>query len=431
MQKARVKQLEENGQRLQFKRPALKACVNKLPKVGQLVNLNSYEVYIAVKKIPKPVIRGENAQGEPKKFTMQKAEQLANFEKLNQTDVPTSANVFDDSENLQTTDIRDRGSSKSNKSFSLFRISSLKQGATAATDTSMLNLENPTEESESHQESPPKKQRFAYITQPKSLLSKQMPLLQRMVPSIVFKKRGKDAAVQTVTKDCLRFLTFDQGRLLVIKQLREKVDGDKYTTMRNFPSFQRSVGSGGEKAFTMPTIVWNAKIVRVYHLNQLQYIKWVNYQDIRNLEFQRASLAAASQRPEKNGSDGDSEEDEGSIAGIFPHCKEAPARICFKWLDSERVTAAATGKEEQETSTKSNLTSSLAFQRRNFDSQAYFGAVEKTQTRESLRQAGFRSLRDIDNTFDILVEDIDDLMAEIDLESQKSEGIHAFTDLMI
>ena len=55
---------------LELKRPKANACVNKLPKVGQLVNLSNYEVYIAVKKIQKPVIRSENSQGEPKKFTI-------------------------------------------------------------------------------------------------------------------------------------------------------------------------------------------------------------------------------------------------------------------------------------------------------------------------------------------------------------------------
>ena len=126
LQKERIKRLEENGQLLEFKRPKLNACVNKLPKVGQLVNLNDYEVYIAVKKIQKPVIRIENSMGEPKKFTIQKAEKLANVEKLNQTDVPTSANVFDDSETLKTSDIEDRSNSKGSSSFSLFRTKSLR-----------------------------------------------------------------------------------------------------------------------------------------------------------------------------------------------------------------------------------------------------------------------------------------------------------------
>ena len=70
MQKERLRRLEEKGQLLELKRPKANACVNKLPKVGQLVNLSNYEVYIAVKKIQKPVIRSENSQGEPKKFTI-------------------------------------------------------------------------------------------------------------------------------------------------------------------------------------------------------------------------------------------------------------------------------------------------------------------------------------------------------------------------
>lgn len=114
-----------------------------------------------------------------------------------------------------------------------------------------------------------KQSRFGLMSTPRSLLKK-------MVPNIVF-KRGKDAEVQTVTKDRLRFIAFDQGRLLVLKQLRDKVDGDKITRMRNFPGFQKKLGSGAS-SFKMPTVIWNAKVVRVYHLSQLQYIKWVNHQ---------------------------------------------------------------------------------------------------------------------------------------------------------
>lgn len=31
--------------------------MNKLPKVGQLVNLNQYEIYYALRKVPKPIAR--------------------------------------------------------------------------------------------------------------------------------------------------------------------------------------------------------------------------------------------------------------------------------------------------------------------------------------------------------------------------------------
>lgn len=34
LQKDRMRQMEENGVQLEFKRPLLRACVNKLPKVG-------------------------------------------------------------------------------------------------------------------------------------------------------------------------------------------------------------------------------------------------------------------------------------------------------------------------------------------------------------------------------------------------------------
>lgn len=35
-------------------------CVNRLPKVGQKVNLNSYEVYFEVTKVQKPISMVDN-----------------------------------------------------------------------------------------------------------------------------------------------------------------------------------------------------------------------------------------------------------------------------------------------------------------------------------------------------------------------------------
>lgn len=129
-----------------------------------------------------------------------------------------------------------------------------------------------------------------------------------------------------------------------------------------------------------------------------------------------------------------SSSDENSVAALFPHCKEAPARLCFKWLDIEQAATAFGGVEEAEASVAPKgapFVNPLAFQRKNFDNSAYFRAIEKTQTRESLFEAGFRSLRDIDNTYEILVEDIDDLMSEIDLQRQRHEGVQTITDLML
>ena len=51
------------------------------------------------------------------------------------------------------------------------------------------------------------------------------------------------------------------------KPLRDKVDGDKFSLVRQYPSsFLRSAN---EKAYSLPMISWNAKITRVYKLNHL------------------------------------------------------------------------------------------------------------------------------------------------------------------
>ena len=234
-----------------------------------------------MKKVPKPVVRANNAGAEPKKFTLQKAERLANFDKLNQTDIPTSTDMFDDSQgNLTVQDMTSR-SSRSGSFVNTLHTKTGRHSITMATDTSMLQLEdsNPYGAKQSNFETQQRKTprggakpRFSLIMQPKALLSQKMPLFQRMM----FKKKGVEAQAQTATKDYLRYIAFDQGRILVLKQLRGKLEGDKITSTRNFPSFQRSVG--GSTNFKMPTIIWNAKIVRIYKVNQLQYIKWLNYQ---------------------------------------------------------------------------------------------------------------------------------------------------------
>ena len=47
---------EEESDEVVHQRPKLNNCINRLPKVGQCVNLNSFECFIAVKKVPKPIL---------------------------------------------------------------------------------------------------------------------------------------------------------------------------------------------------------------------------------------------------------------------------------------------------------------------------------------------------------------------------------------
>lgn len=45
-------------------------------------------------------------------------------------------------------------------------------------------------------------------------------------------KKGKDAETQTTKKNTVRFFAVEHGRVLVIKSLIDKLDGDKYSVMR-------------------------------------------------------------------------------------------------------------------------------------------------------------------------------------------------------
>ena len=45
-------------------------------------------------------------------------------------------------------------------------------------------------------------------------------------------KKGKDMETQTTRKNTVRFLAVENGRVLVIKSLIDKLDGDKYSVMR-------------------------------------------------------------------------------------------------------------------------------------------------------------------------------------------------------
>jgi len=51
-------------------------CVHKLPRVGQHVNLNSYECYFAVKKVIKPKAFDNNCISVTKDFTQQLEEEI-------------------------------------------------------------------------------------------------------------------------------------------------------------------------------------------------------------------------------------------------------------------------------------------------------------------------------------------------------------------
>ena len=93
-------------------RRKLNNCVNKLPKVGQCVNLNSYECFFAVKKVQKPLRFTGNAGHQTKDEKLidtiedregcQTARQSANHEtldrSLNSTKSQTSSEMSENSD---------------------------------------------------------------------------------------------------------------------------------------------------------------------------------------------------------------------------------------------------------------------------------------------------------------------------------------------
>ena len=61
--------------------------------------------------------------------------------------------------------------------------------------------------------------------------------------------------------------------MLVLKKLRDPLDGDNYSQIRNLPA---SMWRVTEKDVRMPVISWNSKITRVYKIEHLKSIKWNN-----------------------------------------------------------------------------------------------------------------------------------------------------------
>lgn len=45
-------------------------------------------------------------------------------------------------------------------------------------------------------------------------------------------RKGKDMETQTTRKNTVRFFAVENGRILVIKSLLDKLDGDKYSVVR-------------------------------------------------------------------------------------------------------------------------------------------------------------------------------------------------------
>lgn len=234
---------------MQFTKPVHTRCVNKLPKVGQRVSLNNYEVYFAAHKIAKPIAQNNNVT-----FGKWKESKV----KPNKSLTPRgerSAQELDESPYIQS--MKTQEDSKSNS-------------------------DNESGSSSSSFVTPVKKSFFQRIG-------------ERIKSTI---NKGKDAETMTCPKSRLRYITFDQDRIIVLKMLRDKVDGDKFSQMREFPNFSRSMS---DKDYKMPMISWNAKIVRIYKLDMLKSVKWHNYKKVMNFCRQNG----ADESPSEEGDESD------------------------------------------------------------------------------------------------------------------------------
>ena len=86
----------------------------------------------------------------------------------------------------------------------------------------------------------------------------------------------------------------------------------------------------------------------------------------------------------------------------FKYCPDQTARIGFIWVSSKDL-----------------CTDKLQFQKPRFNTLNYFQDLAKDYSQADLNDCGFNSIRDIDNCYDILVHDLEDMMVEIDHEKKK------------
>lgn len=68
--------------------------------------------------------------------------------------------------------------------------------------------------------------------------------------------------------------------MIVLKKLRDPIDGDSYSETRQFPNFNRSID---DKKYSLPLITWNAKIVRVYKIEDLKGLRLKNAKQIQEI----------------------------------------------------------------------------------------------------------------------------------------------------
>lgn len=155
----------------------MNSCVNRLPRVGQLINLNSYDCYFAVRKFIKPIIRANNCIGVPK---LTKLDSVHDLGKSTNVQAPMTA----------------RENTKS-KIFEEERKSSPESGMARVNHTSSSDNSS----TDDHQTTTRQKMMARFTSIKKSVVYK------KYVSKIL--NKSKEASTQTAQKSRNRFLVVD------------------------------------------------------------------------------------------------------------------------------------------------------------------------------------------------------------------------------
>ena len=180
-----------------------------------------------------------------------------------------------------------------------------------------------------------------------------------------------------------------------MKSLIDKIDGDKYSQVRQYPeSFLRS---GSDKGYQLPTLTWNARIVRVYRLNHLNSVSLENLDTLAGFSDAHTRL----------------QEDiliKTQFRQLFANKTDNTVDIKLNWTQLPALFGASTA--------------STQFQKPHVNTAQYLQQISESYTPEELLTLGFNpragSLDCIDNTFQIRARDLYDLFNEVDMEKRKA-----------
>ena len=87
-------------------------------------------------------------------------------------------------------------------------------------------------------------------------------------------KKFTSSEMQTAGKHTVRYFSFQQGEIVLCKLLRERTSGNRVTQLITFPAIPDATGQIVKK----PPIKANARVVRIYGVEQLRYVHWLNFE---------------------------------------------------------------------------------------------------------------------------------------------------------